>query len=296
MKEMLLDSFMAFGPSVNYLFQVYKFNNTKSSKGFSRYLCLVTILSHTLKVFFWFSEKFKYTLLVQSILVIIIQLYLVYLCIKFKEKEPSYDEINNEINNENLNENNNEINNENNSPNPNNTKMKRKLNNLKNVFDYKLMWKWDDTFEYYIFYFLIVALLSISHLFFSNYDYYSFSIGFVSMFLEVLCSFPQIIELYNTKNQRNISKVMVLMWLMGNSIKVYYNIYNNSPMQLIIGAYTQVFCNVVLIAQIIYYYFTDNNNKNNEIFANQINSNKIIFDVNATIIENVEEIEEISSS
>ena len=224
------------------------------------------------------------------------QLYLVYLCIKFKEKEQSYDEINNEINNENDNENNNEINNENNSPNPNNTKMKRKLNNLKNVFDYKLMWKWDDTFEYYIFYFLIVALLSISHLCFSNYDYYSFSIGFVSMFLEVLCSFPQIIELYNTKNQRNISKVMVLMWLMGNSIKVYYNIYNNSPMQLIIGSYTQVFCNVVLIAQIIYYYFTDNNNQKNEIFANQINLNKIIFDVNATIIENVEEIEEISSS
>ena len=46
----------------------------------------------------------------------------------------------------------------------------------------------------------------------------------------------------------------------------------------------------------LYYYFTDNNNQKNEILANQINSNKIIFDVNASIIENVEEIEEISSS
>ena len=198
-------------------------------------------------------------------------LYLVYLCIKFQEKEPNYGEI--------INENNSSDN-----------TIKRKLNNLKNIFNLKLMWKWNDVLEYYIFYFMLVSLLSISHLFFSNYDYYSFSVGFVSMFLEMFCSFPQIIELYNTKNQKNISKIMVSMFLLGNSIKVYYNIYNNSPIQLIIGAYIQVFCNVILIAQIIYYYFTDNI-RSNEILANQINSNKIIFDVNATIIENIKEID-----
>ena len=270
MKDILLDNFMVFGPSINYLFQVFKFHNTKSSKGFSKYLCLVTILSHTLKVFFWFSEKFKYTLLIQSILVIIMQLYLVYLCIKFQEKEPNYDEIINENNSS-------------------DKTIKRKLNNLKNVFNLKLMWKWNDTLEYYIFYVMLVILLSISHLCFSNYDYFSFFVGFVSMFLEMFCSFPQIIELYNTKNQKNISKIMVSMFLLGNSIKVYYNIYNNSPIQLIIGAYIQVFCNVILIAQIIYYYFTDNI-RSNEILANQINSNKIIFEVNSTIIENIKEI------
>ena len=64
MKDIFLDLFMAFGPSLNYLFQAHKFNKTKSSKGFSNYLCLVTILSHTLKVFFWFGEKFKYTLII----------------------------------------------------------------------------------------------------------------------------------------------------------------------------------------------------------------------------------------
>ena len=85
MKDIFLDLFMAFGPSLNYLFQAYKFNKTKSSKGFSNYLCLVTILSHTLKVFFWFGEKFKYTLLVQSVLVILMQLYIIYLFIKYKE-------------------------------------------------------------------------------------------------------------------------------------------------------------------------------------------------------------------
>ena len=262
MKEILLDFFMTFCPTLNYLFQIFKFNKTKSSKGFSKYLCLVTILSHTLKVFFWFSERFKYALLFQSILVIIMQLYLIYVCIKFKEKEPNYDQIPNENNSS------------------NNTNIKRKIYNWKNIIDFKLIWKWNDTFEYYIFYFIIVFLLSVCHICLGNYDYYSFSLGFVSMILDMLGSFPQIIELYKTKNQRNISKIMVLMWFFGNLIKVYYNIHNKSPLPLIIGSYIQVFFNVVLISQIIYYYFNDNIRKS-EILMNQTNSNKILFDVNS---------------
>ena len=262
MKEILLDFFMTFCPTLNYLFQIFKFNKTKSSKGFSKYLCLVTILSHTLKVFFWFSERFKYALLFQSILVIIMQLYLIYVCIKFKEKEPNYDQIPNENNSS------------------NNTNIKRKIYNWKNIIDFKLIWKWNDIFEYYIFYFIIVTLLSVCHLCLRNYDYYSFSLGFVSMILDMLGSFPQIIELYKTKNQRNISKIMVLMWFFGNLIKVYYNIHNKSPLPLIIGSYIQVFFNVVLISQIIYYYFNDNIRKS-EILMNQTNSNKILFDVNS---------------
>ncbi len=262
MKEILLDFFMTFCPTLNYLFQIFKFNKTKSSKGFSKYLCLVTILSHTLKVFFWFSERFKYALLFQSILVIIMQLYLIYVCIKFKEKEPNYDQIPNENNSS------------------NNTNVKRKIYNWKNIIDFKLIWKWNDTFEYYIFYFIIVILLSVCHICLGNYDYYSFSLGFVSMILDMLGSFPQIIELYKTKNQRNISKIMVLMWFFGNLIKVYYNIHNKSPLPLIIGSYIQVFFNVVLISQIIYYYFNDNIRKS-EILMNQTNSNKILFDVNS---------------
>ena len=78
MKEIIIDFFLIIVPVINYLFQVFKFNKTKSSKGFSKYLCLVTILLHTFKIFFWFIEKFKNTLVIQSVVVIIMQLYLIY--------------------------------------------------------------------------------------------------------------------------------------------------------------------------------------------------------------------------
>ena len=42
-KDLFLDLFMALGPSLNYVFQSQKFKKTKSSKGFSNFLCLVTI-------------------------------------------------------------------------------------------------------------------------------------------------------------------------------------------------------------------------------------------------------------
>ena len=85
-KDISLDIFMILGPATNYLFQAIKFYKTKSSVGFSNFLCLVTMMAHTTKVFFWFGERYIYTLLIQSILVIVIQLYIIYLSVKYREK------------------------------------------------------------------------------------------------------------------------------------------------------------------------------------------------------------------
>ena len=60
--------------------------------------------------------------------------------------------------------------------------------------------------------------------------------------------------MYRTKNQRNISKIMVIFWFSGNILKIYYNYYNNSPLILLIGSFIQVFFNTILIGQLIYYY------------------------------------------
>ena len=234
-KDIFLDLFMSLGPSLNYLFQAKKFNKTKSSKGFSNFLCLVTILSHTLKVFFWLGKKFKYTLLIQSLLVIFTQLYLIYLVIKYKDENISQDLIY-----------------------KNNKKEKIKCENLynwSNTFNRKLIWRWNNVIEYYKFYFFIIFILTVfSFILGIKNKYYINIIGTLSVFLEMLCSLPQIIEMQKSKNQRNISKIMVFMWFSGNILKIYYNTANKSPIQLIIGSYIQVFFNCILIYQIFYYY------------------------------------------
>ena len=242
-REILMDLFMTFGPSLNYLFQVKKFKKTHSSKGFSNSVCLVTVLSHTLKIFFWFGKKFKYTLLIQSILVIIMQLYLIYLVIKFREE--TNEELPLKIS----------------EPLTKSKKEKirkiiqKDLLNWSETLNRKLIWKWNNVIEYYKFYFFIIFILiafSLS-LGIKNVIYINI-IGSISIIMEILCSLPQIIEMRKSKNQRNISKIMVLMWFSGNILKIYYNMANHSPMQLIIGSFAQVFFNCILIGQIAYYY------------------------------------------
>ena len=265
MEEILFDGFVIFSPSLNYLFQILKFKNTKSSKGFSKLLCFIIMLTHTLRIFFWFTEKYKFTLLIQSFLVIVIQFYLIYLCIKYKEKEIKYNIIPNE-NNGNINATN---------------KIKNGLSKIKNIMNIKFMKNLNNAMEYYKIYFFIVILLSIFNLSMKDNYFYSNIIVYGSIFLEMICSLVQIVEIYRTKTQKNISKIMVLLWLLGNALKAYYNIYNKCPIQLIIGAYIQVFLNVVLFSELIYYYLIDMILINNEkISIRQDNSNKVIVEGN----------------
>ena len=265
MEEIIFDIFVIFSPSINYLFQILKFKNTKSSKGFSKLLCFIIMLTHTLRIFFWFTEKYKFTLLIQSFLVIVIQFYLIYLCIKYKEKEIKYNIIPNE-NNDKTNATN---------------KIKKGLSKIKNIINIKFMKNLNNAMEYYKIYFFIVFLLSIFNLSMKDNYFYSNIIVYGSIFLEMICSLVQIVEIYRTKTQKNISKIMVLLWLLGNVLKAYYNIYNKCPIQLIIGAYIQVFLNVVLFSELIYYYLIDMILINNEkISIRQDNSNKVIVEGN----------------
>ena len=234
---------MTFAPATNYVFQALTFRKTKSSKGFSSFLCLVTILAHTTKIFYWFGERYKYTLLVQSILVIIILFYILHLFLKYKEKpevsNPSTVSINKEIISK-------------------KEKVKKCIYSVvscKETFNPYLIWRWDKLIEFYKFYFFIILVMSLCLLIFGvENKIFSQILGYINLILEMLCSLPQIIEMYKTKNQRNISKIMVIFWFSGNILKIYYNYYNNSPLILLIGSCIQVFFNIILIGQLIYYY------------------------------------------
>ena len=257
-RNIVLDIFVALSPSLNYLFQARKFKKTKSSKGFSNFLCLTTLLSHTLKIFFWFGKRFKYTLLIQSVLVVLVQLYLIFLCIKFKE---DVSKIISDLTN---------------NPVSKKEKIKKFIYdnfiNWSKTVNRKLIWRWTYINEYYKFYFLIIMILiTFSSIIGIGNKYYINIIGTISIILEISCSLPQIIEMQKSKNQRNISKIMVFMWLTGNSIKIYYNIINKSPIQLIIGSGIQVFFNIILIFQIGYYYIK--NRKESIISLHQGESN-----------------------
>ena len=231
---LLIDIFMVIGPSLGYFLQSLKFKKTKSSKGFSKSICLIIYTSQILRVFFWIGKPFKITLLYQSILIICFQVYLIYLWIKYHKTD-------NDL----------------------------KYNDKKDIIEYIIdwsdtispnkIWNWSNTIEYYKFMFLIIIfLLLICGVVGIHNTILVNIIGTISVISEASTLIPQIIISCKKKNASNLSMSMVALWFIGDSCKFVYNIIYKTPIQMIASGGLQIFLDFFSLMQIICY--RDNSN------------------------------------
>lgn len=287
--QFLSDCFIIFGPSINYVFQAIKFHKTKSSKGFSKLLCLVVLLSHSFRILFWFGKPFKYSLLLQSVLVNVVLLYLIHLCLKFNGKKNNLSNSNSR-NVESISTSTSSSGLEIDKP----MKKEKEENdsflkvikscvnflNLSKTLNPRYFWRWDEECEYYKFYFLLLATIAVIirmvYFFYQNIIEF---IGAGSVVLELISSIPQIYEICKDKQTNNISKLMVLMWFLGNIYKLMYNYLYKQPLQLIIGGLISVLLNLILVIQIIIYRNPDKRiKKERKIRYIEVNPNIKVFE------------------
>lgn len=254
---LIIDFLMIIGPSIGYFLQSLKFKQTKSSKGFSKSLCLIIYFSQVLRVFFWIGEPFKITLLYQSILIIIFQVYLIHLWVKYHgTKEPGK-----------------------------NGKQENDLNYYENkqIIEYLIdwsdtispnkIWNWTSQIEYFKFMGLIVlVLLIISGVLGIHNVFLTNLYGTISVIAEVCTLIPQIVVSCKTKNAGNLSTSMVALWAIGDSCKFVYNIIYKSPIQMIVSGGFQIFLDFFCLMQILCYKDNKKLNKN-DITKVEISSN-----------------------
>ena len=253
--EFVMDVAMIIAPLLTYLFQINKFYKTKSSKGFSKFICLLLFLGNILRIFFWFGTRFKKTLLYQSIGIVIFQIILIHLCIKYQDI-PIISKINN-----------------NNQQSTNSDKpLIHYLVNWRKTLNIKYIWKWTKEIEYYKFMFLIVFCLSLLGIFLGKIKLYYHLLGVFAAFFESLTCVPQVYSNCITKNTRNISFQMIFFWFLGDSFRLYYNIRFKAPIQMILGIATQVCLDVTVCIQICIYNKRSMGNAN---IVNVISKNKI---------------------
>jgi len=233
----LSDILMIFCPSFGYIAQAFKFKETKSSEGFSKYLCLILLISNILRIYFWIGKQFTIVLLYQSITVIIFQFYLIHISLYYdnSNKKNEYKPL---------------------STNEYSKKLNYNIYNNNYIsfsIDFKNFWKWKNEKEYYKFIIYFFIILSLITNVFYNYPYYFEYIGTISAVLESIIVVPQIYSNYVTKNVDNISNIMILMWFCGDSFKTIYYYYSNSPIQLIICGILQILLDAFIIFQLWYY-------------------------------------------
>ena len=246
---LIIDILMVIGPSLGYFLQSLKFKKTKSSKGFSKSICLIIYTSQILRVFFWLGKPFKITLLYQSILIIFFQIYLIHLWVKYhKTAEPNKNQNQNQINEFNLYE---------------------KKDLIEYILDWSdtispnKIWNWSSKIEYYKFMSLFVFILlvisgvvGIHNVFLTNIY------GTISVTSEASTLIPQIIVSCRTKNASNLSFSMVALWFIGDSCKLVYNINYKTPIQMIISGFLQIFLDFFCLMQIFCYRDKNKLNKN----------------------------------
>ena len=198
-----MDIAMVVAPLLTYCFQINKFNKTKSSKGFSKLICFLLFLGNIFRIFFWMGTHFKKTLLYQSIGIVIFQIILIHLCIKYQDNPDNKNFISETKNN-----------NENNQNKKNNNKIQRPLiyylTHWKDTFSLKKIWKWKVEIEYYKFMFFIIIMLIILCEIFQKNRIFFHLIGIMSAIFESLTCMPQVIENCKTKNNKNISFSMII--------------------------------------------------------------------------------------
>ena len=225
--KLSLDLLMIFIPSVGYFFQALKFKQTKSTKGFAKFLCFLLLIANILRCIFWLGKRFNITLLFQAIVVIISQIYLIHVYFQYQDELPF------KVDNKPLCE---------------------YLFNWKETLNPCHIWKWSEEIEYYKFtFFFVIIMLVISSLVGYNSIKFFDIIGTISVSCETFIELPQIKENCVTKNTQNLSGTMVFMWFIGDLFKTGYNLFYKSPLQMIIGGIVMNCEDIILSSQVLIY-------------------------------------------
>ncbi|TFK91733.1 hypothetical protein K466DRAFT_297006 [Polyporus arcularius HHB13444] len=77
---------MAVGPPLVYADQAYSIVKKQDSTGFSRDVCAILLLANITRCFFWLGNRFELALLFQSLFMILAQLALLYICIRYRPR------------------------------------------------------------------------------------------------------------------------------------------------------------------------------------------------------------------
>eukprot|EP00921_Rhytidocystis_pertsovi_P018078 GHVQ01028465.1.p1 GENE.GHVQ01028465.1~~GHVQ01028465.1.p1 ORF type:complete len:164 (-),score=21.09 GHVQ01028465.1:125-565(-) len=82
--KFLLELGMIVGPSLGYAFQYVEIQETCEPDGFSSFVVLVLVVSNTLRIVWWYGERFEHALLSQAVLLLFIQFLLLELATRLR--------------------------------------------------------------------------------------------------------------------------------------------------------------------------------------------------------------------
>ncbi|KAH7881803.1 hypothetical protein F5I97DRAFT_2076531 [Phlebopus sp. FC_14] len=215
---------MAVGPPLVYADQATSIVRKRDSMGFSHDVCAILLTANITRCFFWMGSHFEIALLLQSILMILAQLALLYICIRYRPRT---------------------------SP-ENYGVSTRPLS----------FWQWTSYAQYVEFLAGFILCSAILYLIFGRSELYISMLGFVALGLESTLPIPQLISNYKHKSLYGFRASTLIGWVGGDSFKTAYFFVQESPLQFKVCAIFQLTVDIsgcfathvcVIVAQRVYY-------------------------------------------
>jgi len=206
---------MAVGPPLVYADQAVSIVRKKDSTGFSRDVCAILLIANITRCFFWLGDRFELALLIQSILMILAQLALLYICIRYRPITSS-----------------------------------EALGISSRPLSF---WQWRTYPQYLEFLAALIVVLSILILIFGRNEFFVWGLGFVALGLESTLPLPQLYSNWKQKSLYGFRSSTLLGWVGGDSFKTVYFFLQHSPLQFQICAIFQVSVDAVIVFQRFYY-------------------------------------------
>jgi len=206
---------MAIGPPLVYADQAFSIVHKKDATGFSRDVCAILLIANITRCFFWLGNRFEIALLIQSILMILAQLALLYICIVYRPRS---------------------------SP-----------ENLASSTRPLSFWQWSTYTQYIECLAGLILCQAILFLIFSRSQTFIGILGFVALGLESTLPIPQLISNYRQRSLYGFRMSTLIGWVGGDSFKTVYFFLQQSPLQFKVCAIFQLSIDFVIIGQRMLY-------------------------------------------
>ena len=211
----------SFGGIVPFYPQYHRIRNTRNAKGFSTTTCLILLVANVLRIQFWLFKRFHIALLLQSVSMIGAQLVLLELCIHVRTGKITLEDD------------------------------KRSPSFWVSPIQY--FWAWTDFVDYVTFIALFSLCTSSISYVFSFSSIYAEILGSLSVGVEALILIPQCIQNYERQSTQGLSYAMMVMWTLGDFLKLIYVVATEVPIQFVVCAVVQCSVDVVVMLQISVY-------------------------------------------
>lgn len=193
-------TFIIVSPITSYADQTYSIYRNKCSAGFSLDIPLIMLVASILRIFYYFGAKFDISLLIQSIIMIMIQLVLLKVALDYRPLT-SKGNI---------------------SAMPFAATREREV-----IFPRPYnFWQWRSPKPYWkSILFLLITLIVMELLLSpisSLYSFYSASIGIISLSVEAILPLPQILSNYRSQSCKGFRMSVLASWLVGDLLKMFW--------------------------------------------------------------------------